>query len=52
MLAVLDSALRTTLGLADTDAALPEVLAVTGTMLPPVWRTTALPLYTSRNLAR
>ena len=42
MLAVLDSALRTTLGLADTDAALPEVLAVTGIMLPPVWRTTAL----------
>jgi len=42
MLSVLDSALRTTLGLADADAALPEVLAATGTKLPPVWRTTVL----------
>ncbi len=42
MLAVLDSTLRTTLGLADSDPALPEVLAATGTKLPPVWRTTAL----------
>jgi hypothetical protein len=42
MLAVLDSALRTTLGLADSDPALSEVLAATGTKLPPVWRTTAL----------
>jgi DNA-binding SARP family transcriptional activator/tetratricopeptide (TPR) repeat protein len=42
MLAVLASALRTTLGLADTDAALPEVLAATDSRLPPVWRTAAL----------
>ena len=40
MLAVLDSALRTTLGL--PAAALPEVLEATGAKLPPVWRTTAL----------
>ena len=42
MLAVLDGSLRTTLGLADADAALPEVLVAAGTKLPPVWRTTAL----------
>jgi DNA-binding SARP family transcriptional activator/tetratricopeptide (TPR) repeat protein len=42
MLTVLDSTLRTTLGLEDSPAALPEALALADATLPPVWKTTAL----------
>jgi DNA-binding SARP family transcriptional activator/tetratricopeptide (TPR) repeat protein len=52
MLTVLDSTLRTTLGLEDAHAALVEALDVVGTKLPPVWKTTAVSkLCTNRALA-
>ncbi|HEV8224380.1 MAG TPA: AAA family ATPase [Rubrobacteraceae bacterium] len=52
MLTVLDSTLRTTLGLAETHAALMEAMDGAGTKLPPVWKTTAVSkLCTNRALA-
>ena len=42
MLAVLDSTLRTTLGLGVPHAALPEALALADATLPRVWKTTAV----------
>jgi tetratricopeptide (TPR) repeat protein len=42
MLAVLDSTLRTTLGLEEPHSALPEALALADATLPRVWKTTAV----------